>query len=44
MDIKEQLLVVEMQLTWMVYIMSACIGSREVGFHVICSLDTADQI
>ncbi|KAI9232503.1 MAG: hypothetical protein BYD32DRAFT_428231 [Podila humilis] len=28
-DIKEQLLVVEMQLTWMVYIMSACIGARE---------------
>lgn len=34
-DIKEQLLVVEMQLTWMVYIMSACIGAREVCLRLI---------
>lgn len=34
-DIKEQLLVVEMQLTWMVYIMSACIGAREVCFRLL---------
>ncbi|KAF9199304.1 Exportin 7 [Haplosporangium sp. Z 27] len=27
-DIKESLMVIEMQLTWMVYIMSACIGAR----------------
>ncbi|KAG0329913.1 hypothetical protein BGZ99_010024 [Dissophora globulifera] len=27
-DIKESLIVIEMQLTWMVYIMAACIGGR----------------
>ncbi|KAG0358839.1 Exportin 7 [Gamsiella multidivaricata] len=27
-DIKESLMVIEMQLTWMVYIMAACIGAR----------------
>ncbi|KAG0262072.1 hypothetical protein BG011_000347 [Mortierella polycephala] len=27
-DVKESLMVVEMQLTWMVYIMAACIGGR----------------
>ncbi|KAF9101706.1 Exportin 7 [Mortierella sp. AM989] len=27
-DVKESLMVIEMQLTWMVYIMSACIGAR----------------
>ncbi|KAG0343400.1 hypothetical protein BG004_005341 [Podila humilis] len=28
-DIKEQLLVVEMQITWMIYMMASCIGARE---------------
>lgn len=35
-DLKEQLMVVEMQLTWMVYIIGACIGGRVVStFYVI---------
>lgn len=35
-DLKEQLLVVEMQLTWMVYVIGACIGGRVVSRMVIC--------
>jgi exportin-7 len=30
-DVKESLLVIEAQLTWMVYIMAACIGARAVS-------------
>lgn len=29
-DVKESLMVLEMQLTWMVYIMASCIGARVV--------------
>lgn len=38
-DIKESLLVLEMQLTWLVHIMAACIGARVVmtKSHSCCS-------
>lgn len=38
-DIKESLLVVELQLTWLVYLMSAIIGARVVRelIHLICT-------
>src|SRR5687767_9151384 len=35
-DVKESLLVLEMQLTWLVHIMAACIGARVVMAESLC--------
>jgi len=45
-DVKESLMVTEMQLTWMVYIMAACIGGRVVSvvYFIFCELSTAVRI
>jgi len=41
-DFQEQIKLVEMQLTWMVYIIAALIGGRIVGVLFSCSRENAD--